>query len=339
MKAVQIHSYGSPDVLVYTSLPDPKPGPGQVLIKVESAAVNYSDIMRRGNIPYPFPTSLPFIPGGEVAGVVEALGEDVAEPPVGTPVFALAGDDGSTGYAQYTLANANQVIPIPPGLSMDEASVLVVAGTSAMLILKESAHLQAGESVLVQGAGGGVGSYAIQIAKILGAGTVIGAASSPDKRDAALALGADSVVDYTQPDWPDRVRKLTDGRGVDIILEMSGGKVFMQGLTCLAPFGRSVVYGMASWEPLQLDQETILKFFYSPAFNQSLHSFNVGLWFGLQPEAAGSALQELIGLVASGRIKVPVNQTLPLSEAAEAHRRIESRRATGKIVLKPWEEA
>ncbi len=339
MKAVQIRSYGSPDVLVYTSLPDPKPGPGQVLIKVESAAVNYSDIMRRGNIPYPFPTPLPFIPGGEVAGVVEALGEGVAEPPVGTPVFALAGDDGSTGYAQYTLANANQVIPIPPGLSMDEASVLVVAGTTAMLTLKESARLQAGESVLVQGAGGGVGSYAIQIAKILGAGMVIGAASSPHKREAALALGADSVVDYTQPDWPDRVRGLTGGRGVDIILEMSGGKVFMQGLDCLAPFGRSVVYGMASWEPLQLDQETILKFFYSPSFNQSLHSFNVGLWFGLQPEVAGSALQELIGLVASGRVKVSVNQTLPLSEAAEAHRLIESRRATGKIVLKPWEEA
>ena len=339
MQAIQITNYGSPDVLVYTSLPDPKPGPGQVLIRVELAAVNYSDIMRRGNIPYPFPTPLPFIPGGEVAGVIEALGEGVAEPPVGTPVFALAGDDGSTGYAQYTLAPANQVIPIPPSLSMDQASILVIAGVTAMLTLKESARLQPGESVLVQGAGGGVGSYAIQIAKILGAGTVIGAASSSDKREAALALGADSVVDYTQPDWPDRVRELTNGRGVDIILEMSGGKVFMQGLSCLAPFGRSVVYGMASWEPLQLDQETILRFFYSPALNQSLHAFNVGLWFGLQPAAAGNALQEIIGLVASGKVKVPAVQTLPLSQAAEAHRLIESRGVTGKIVLKPWEEA
>ncbi len=338
MKAIQIQSYGSPDVLFYTSLPDPKPGPGQVLIKVESAAVNYSDIMRRANVPYPFPTPLPFIPGGEVAGVIEALGEGVAEPPVGTPVFALAGDDGSTGYAQYTLAHANQVIPIPPGLSMDEASVLVVAGTTAMLLLKESAHLQAGESILVQGAGGGVGSYAVQIAKLLGAGTVIGAASSSDKREAALALGADSVVDYTQPDWPDRVRELTNERGVDIILEMNGGKVFGQGLNCLAPFGRSVVYGMASREPLQFDQETIVRFFYSPSLNQSLHVFNLGLWFGFQPQVAGGALQEFIGLVASGRIKVPVSQTLPLSEAAAAHRLIESRRASGKIVLKPWEE-
>lgn len=338
MKAIQIHGYGSPDVLIYTSLPDPKAGPGQILIKVEAAAVNYSDIMRRSNIPYPFPTPLPFIPGGEVAGTVEALGDGVAEPPIGTPVFALVGNDGSTGYAQYAVANAAQVIPIPPGLSVDEACALVVAGTTAMLTLKESAHLQAGESVLVQGAGGGVGSYAVQIAKLLGAGTVIGAASSSDKREAALALGADSVVDYTQPDWPDRVREITGGRGIDIVLEMNGGRMFAQSLSCLAPFGRSVVYGMASLEPLQFDRETIIKFFYSPALNQALHVFNVGLWFGLQPEAAVNALQDLISFVASGRVKVLINQTLPLSQAAEAHRLIESRRATGKIILKPWED-
>lgn len=339
MKAIQMHSYGTPDVLIYTSMPDPKPGPGQILIKVESAAVNYSDIMRRSNTPYPFPTPLPFIPGGEVAGIVEELGDGVVEPVVGTPVFALVGDDGSTGYAQYAVANAAQVIPIPPGLNVDVASSLVVAGTTAMLTLKEAAHLQAGESVLVQGAGGGVGSYAVQIAKLLGAGTVIGAASSSAKREAALALGADYVVDYTQPDWPEYVRKVTEGRGVDVVLEMNGGKVFAQGLSCLAPFGRSVVYGMASREPLQLDQETIMRLFYSPALNQSLHAFNVGLWFGMQPVVAVNALRDLIGFVASGQIKVPVNQTLPLSRAAEAHRMIENRSATGKIVLKPWEDA
>lgn len=335
MKAIQMQSYGSADVLTYTSVPDPKPGPGQVLIRVESAAVNYSDIMRRSNVPYPFPTPLPFIPGGEVAGVIEALGEGVAEPPVGTPVFALAGEDGATGYAQYTVANANLVIPIPPGISMDQASAIIVAGATALLTLKNTARLQPGESVLIQGAGGGVGSYAVQLAKILEAGTVIGAASSPDKRQSALDLGADAVVDYTQPDWPNRVRELTNGRGVDVILEMNGGNVFQQGLNCLAPFGRVVVYGMASAEPLQLDQEAILQFFYRPGFNQSLHAFGVALWLQVAP----SALQELVSLIASGRVKVPAIQTLPLSRAAEAHQLIESRAVTGKIVLKPWQEA
>ena len=339
MKAIQMQNYGSADVLVYTSLPKPEPGPGQVLIKVESAAVNYSDIMRRSNTPYPFPTPLPFIPGGEVAGTVEQLGEGVTQPSVGTAVFALAGNDGSTGYAQYTLANAVQVIPIPPSISKDEASALVVAGATAMLIVREVAQLQDHESILIPGAGGGVGSYAVQIAKLLGAKVVIGAVSSHAKREAALAAGADYVVNYTQSDWPDRVREITNGRGADVVLEMTGSQVFAQSLNCLAPFGRVVVYGMASLQPLQLDQETLIKFFYSPAYNQSLHVFNLGLWFGLRPEVAGKALQDLIGFVASGQIKVPVNQTLPLSRAAEAHRMIEDRRITGKVILKPWEDA
>jgi NADPH:quinone reductase-like Zn-dependent oxidoreductase len=339
MKAIQMQHYGDPDVLVYTSLPEPEPGPGQILIKVESAAVNYSDIKRRSNTPYPFPTPLPFIPGGEVAGTVEQLGEGVTQPPVGTAVFALAGQGGSTGYAQYAVADATLVIPIPPTLSKDEAASLIVAGATAMLIVREGAKLQPHESILIPGAGGGVGSYAIQLAKLFGAETVIGAVSSANKREAALAAGADSVVDYTQPNWPSAVRELTRGRGVDVALEMSGGLIFAQTLDCLAPFGRVIVYGMASLQPLQLDQETILKFFYNPAYNQSLQVFNLGLWFGLRPEAAGKALQDLIGYAASGKIKVLVSQTLPLSRAAEAHRMIEERRTTGKVILKPWENA
>ncbi len=339
MKAIRAHSYGTPDVLTYETVADPKPGLGQVLIKVEAVAVNYSDIMRRSNTPYPFPTPLPYIPGGEVAGVVEALGEGVTEPLIGTPVFALVGNDGSTGYAQYAVANAPQVIPIPPGLSMEEACAMVVAGTTAILTLKQIAHLQAGESVLIQGASGGVGSYAVQLAKVLGAEVVIGAASSPAKLEAATSFGADHVVDYTQPDWPERVREFTGGRGVDVILEMNGGAVFTQSLNCLAPFGRVVVYGMASREPLQFDRDTIVKFFYSPALNQSLNVFNLGLWFGLQPQKAVAALQELIGLVASGQVKVQIAQVLPLSKAAQAHRLIEERVTTGKLILKPWDEA
>lgn len=336
MESIRAKGYGTPDVLVLEEVLIPRPGPGQVLIKVESAGVNFSDIKRRRNDPYPFPTPLPYTPGGEVAGTVEGLGDGVDGPPIGTPVFALVGDDGSGGYAQFAVANAPQVIPIPPGLSVDVASALLIAGSTAVLILKEAARLQAGESVLVQGAAGGVGSYIVQLAKLLGAGTVIGAAGSPERREAALALGADHVVDYTQADWPDRVRDLTGGRGADVVLEMAGGAAFGQSLSCLAPFGRAVVYGSTSGESLSMGPKTVQTFFYDPSPNQSLIGFNLGHWFGLRPEAAVGALQTLIGLVSSGRVEVPIGHVLPLSQAVEAHRMIEERRATGKIVLKPW---
>lgn len=336
MEAIRITRFGGPEVLVLEDVSIPTPGPGQVLINVESVAVNFADVKRRRNDPYPFPTMLPFIPGSEVAGTIESLGPGVDGPVPGTPVFALSGDDGSNGYAQFALANASQVIPIPPGLSADVASGLVVAGSAAMLILKESARLAGGDIVLVQGAAGGVGSYAVQIAKILGASTVIGAASTAAKRDRVLALGADFAIDYTQSDWTDHVRDITGGRGVDIVLEMAGGAVFAQSLSCLAPFGRAVVYGSSSGDPLQFSEKTVLSLFYNPSPNQSLVSFNLGLWFGLRMEHAVDALQTLIGLVLAGQVKPQIGHVLPLREAAQAHWLLQERHSTGKIILKPW---
>ncbi|CAA9570115.1 MAG: Quinone oxidoreductase [uncultured Thermomicrobiales bacterium] len=336
MQAVRANRFGQADVFELEDVPMPQPGPGQVLIRVESAAVNFADVKRRRSDPYPFPTSLPYTPGGEVAGTVEELGDGVDGLPVGTPVFALVGNDGSSGYAQFALASAPQVIPIPPGLSPDVASGLVIAGSAALLILREAACLRAGESVLVQGAAGGVGGYAVQIAKLLGAGLVIGAAGTHEKRAAALALGADLVVDYTQADWPDRVRELTNGRGVEVLLEMAGGATFERGITCLAPFGRVVVYGSSSGESLQMRADTINTLFYDPSPNQSLIAFNLGLWFGIRPDVAVDALTTLIGFVASGQVDVPIGHVLPLSRAADAHRMLEERRSTGKIILKPW---
>ncbi len=336
METVLAKSFGAPDVLVLEEVPVPQPGPGQVLIRVESAGVNFSDVKRRRGDVYPFPTSLPYTPGGEVAGTVEALGDGIDDPLVGTPVFALVGDDGSTGYAQFALANAPQVVPTPKGLSPDVASGLVIAGSTALLILKDAARLQPGEAVLVQGAAGGVGSYAVQLAKLGGAGTVIGAASTPEKREKVLELGADYAVDYTQEGWPERVRGLTGGHGVDVLLEMADGATFGHSLSCLAPFGRAVIYGSSSGDSLQLDPEMTQALFYDPAPNQSLIAFNLGLWFGMRPETAVDAMQRLIGHVLSGQVKVPVGHVLPLSQAAEAHRMLEERRTTGKIVLKPW---
>ena len=336
MHAIRLSAFGGPEVLELVELDRPVAGPGQILVRVESAAVNFADIMRRRHDAYPFPTPLPFIPGSEVAGTVEALGDGVDGPPVGTPVFAVVGGDGSTGYAQFAVADAPQVIPIPDGLGYDEAAGIVIAGTTAMLVLTHQARLAAGESVLVGGAGGGVGTYAIQIARSLGAGVVIGAASTADKRAAALAAGADHVVDPTTSGWEREAREYAGGNGVDVVLEMSGGSTFAAGLSILAPFGRFVVYGIASGEPGIFTEEAQHQFFYNPSLNQSMHVFNIGLYFGLRPAIAVEAMTNLVGLIASGQITVQVGETLPLAEAAEAHRRIEARETTGKVILKPW---
>lgn len=336
MQAIRLSRFGGPEVLELVDIDTPVAGPGQILIRVESAAVNFADIMRRRNDAYPFPTPRPFIPGSEVAGTIAALGDGVDGPPVGTPVFAVVGGDGSTGYAQYATADAQQVIPIPDGLTPDEAAGIVIAGSTAMLTLTDQANLRQGDSVLVGGAGGGVGTYAIQIAKSLGAGVVIGAASTPDKRAAALAAGADHVVDPTVADWEHEAREHAGGVGVDVVLEMSGGNTFAEGLSILAPFGRFVVYGIASGEPGVFTEEAQHQFFYNPSMNQSIHVFNIGLYFGMRPTVAVEAMTNLVGLVASGQIKVQVGDTLPLADASEAHRRIEARESTGKIILKPW---
>ena len=334
MTAVRMDRFGGPDVLALHEVPVPEPGPGQILLRVESAGVNFSDVMRRRNDPYPFPTVLPFTPGGEVAGTVEALGDGVQGPPVGSPVFALVGNDGSNGYAQYAVANAQQVIPIPPGLTVDQAAGIVVAGATAMLALTDVGGLQAGQTVLIEGAAGGLGAYAVQIAQLLDA-TVIGAASTPARREAALAYGADHVVDYTSNGWESDVRELTGGQGADLVLQLGGDETIRQALGALAPFGRVLVLGMPGRRPLTLDAATSESFFHVQASNQSLHSIGVGFFFGLRPEAAVRALTTLVGYVATGRVKVPIT-VLPLERAADAHRLLENREATGKIVLKPW---
>lgn len=335
MKVIQMTELGGPEVLRLVELDDPEPPPGTVLIRVQSAAVNFSDVMRRRGDAYPVPTALPFVPGGEVAGTVAALGAGVDGPPVGTAVFAVVGTDGSGGYAELALAGASAVIPVPPGVDADAAAGIVIAGGAAMLMLTQSARLAEDESVFVPAAAGGAGGFAVQIAKRLGAGPVIAGASTPAKRQAALDLGADHAVDYGQAGWVDEVRDLTGGAGADVALEMSGGARLSQTLQALAPFGRAVVYGAVSGQHGRIPDEVLDAMLYDPSPNQSLSGFNLGPWFALRPEAASAALTRLIGWVADGEIRVPVGRSLPLAEAAEAHRLLETGATTGKVVLKP----
>jgi NADPH2:quinone reductase len=333
MKVAQLHKYGGPDVIVYEDAPKPKPGFGEVLIKVESVSVNFADVVRRNNDPYPFPSPLPFIPGSEVAGVVETVGEGTGNLKEGMTVFASLENGGAGGYAQYAVAKSSKVIPLPDALTPDQACSLVVAGMTALQTLTDCAHLQSGETVLVQAAGGGVGTYAVQIAKHLGAGKVIAAASTQAKRDLAMKLGAHHAIDYTAPDWIDRLRELTDGNGVDVVLEATGGDVLTQSIQAMSPFGRIVVFGAASRERKPVNPYAML------GLNQSLITYYVGGWFQSRPQQAVAALLRLIGLIKSGAIQVQIGHILPLSQAAEAHRILAARASAGKIILKPWLQA
>jgi NADPH:quinone reductase-like Zn-dependent oxidoreductase len=335
MKAIQMTEQGGPEVLRLVELPDPQPGPGQALIRVESAAVNFSDVMRRRGDVYPVATPSPFVPGAEVAGTVVALGPGVDGPAVGTKVFGTVGTDASGGYAELALAYAPSVIPIPEGLDSDAAAGIVVTGLAATVILTELIGLGKGQSVFIPAAAGGVGQYAVQIAKLLGADTVIAGASTPAKRQIALDLGADHAIDYTQEDWPEEVRELTGGVGVDGALEMSGPARLAQTLRALAPFGRLVVLGSVSGTTEGLDPAALSPLLYDPAPSQSLIGFNLGIWFEHRLPEAGKALHRLVGWVASGEVRTPATQTLPLAEAAEAHRLLETGQTTGKLILKP----
>lgn len=328
MKQVQFSETGDADVLKVVEVARPEPGPNQVLVRVESASVNFADIVRRRGDPYPGAVAtLPAVPGTEVAGYVEAVGEGVTGLAVGDTVFASA---VLGGYSQYLVAEAAETLKLPEGLDLDVACTLVVAGVTAYQILADLARVTPGDTVFIPGAAGGVGNYAVQLARILGAKLIIAGAGSEDRRKQALAYGADHAVDYGLATWPDEVKKLTDGRGADVILDMIGGSFFGQSLTALAPFGRLVVFGNVSLEvptftPLQLIGS-----------GQSVSGYYVGTWLAGRPVESQRAFEALVGLIQAGRLKVEISEKLPLERAADAHRLIEQRQAIGKMILKPW---
>lgn len=329
MKAVRFHETGGPEVLVLEDIPIPTPRSGEILIRVEAAGINYADTIRRNGDPYAEPTPRPYVPGIEVAGTVEAHGPGVAAPAVGTPVLACPEWGG--GYAQYVTAPAARVMPLPAGLTPIQATTLVVQGLTAALVLRHAGRLVPGESVAVEAAAGGVGSFAVQLAKLFGASQVIGLASDAAKCAKARQLGADEVIDYTDPSWPRTLRRLTGGRGSDLLLEMTGGVTASRALQALAPFGRMVVYGQASRQPAHIDMQRLV------APNHSVTGFYLGAYIG-RWDLIRSTLEELLGYVLDKRLALQVGAVLPLERASDAHRLLEGRKTTGKVVLRPWAE-
>ncbi len=321
MKAIRINETGGPEVMHMEEIETPTPKEGEVLVKVAAAGINFADLAQRQGA-YLTRTRTPSTPGFEFAGTVAARGPGVSFPAEGTRVVAF----GDGGYAEYALARTNTVIPIPPDLDFAHAAAFPVQGITAYQLLRESGRLQAGESVLVHAAAGGVGTLAMQLAKLMGAGTVIGTASNADKLQLARRLGADVAINYTEENWVEQVKEATGGQGADIILEMVGGTIAQQSLQCLAPYGRMVVYGAAGGEIVQFSG---IQLMYK---NQSI----IGYWLTSrlqQADRLALAAMEVMQYLVTGKLEIIVGQTFPLAEAAEAHRAIAERRTMGKVVL------
>ena len=324
MKALRIEQYGGVDVLQWQDAPEPTPGPHQALIKVDAAGVNYADIMRRqGNYPGP---DLPATLGLEAAGVITALGADAAADgrlAVGQRVMAM----GPQGQAEYVAVNANFVFPYPEGIDPVHAGGMPITFLTSYHLLKTRGGMQPGNTVLIQAGASGVGTVAIQLAKAWGARVIV-TASAADKLELCRTLGADIAINYTETDFEDEVRSLTDGRGVALVLECVGGPVLEKSVRCVAPYGRLVSYGNASGQPARLDAADIT------TRNRAV----IGFSMGRSPIGSldhRTAMDELLPMIAGGDLRIIVDRVLPMSNVADAHRHLANRGTRGKVILTP----
>lgn len=323
MKAIQLIEYGGPEVLKVIEKEKPVPAGHEVLIEVHAIGVNYADTARREG-QYVVPTPLPFIPGAEVAGVVVATGEKASITP-GTRVVTLI---ESGGYSEYVTADERGLIPLSEGLDFKLAAALPLQGLSAYHIIKTMGRLEKGESVLVHAAAGGVGTLAVQLAKLFGAGKVIATASTDEKLQLAKEMGADVLVNYTNEDWEKEVLEATGGKGVNVALEMTGGEIFNKTLKCLAAFGRLVIYGVASGEQSRFYPSSLM------ARNQSVIGFFLPQIMR-KPELLQPSMKELMTYVAEGKLKLTIGEVHPLEDAAKVHTLMQSRKTKGKVILEP----
>jgi len=313
MKAIQIAEFGSPDVMKYVEISEPDIKQNEIILDVAAIGINYSDTHKTENT-YLLPQSLPMIPGIEIVGTHD-----------GIRYLAVA---SSGGYAQKATAHRSLVFLIPDGVSDEEALCVLVQGTTAWHILKTMGNVQKNQSVVVHAAAGGVGTIAIQLAKMWGA-KVIAVTSSDSKGELAKSLGADVVVDANSKHLGKSIRQANGGTGVDLVLEMVGGKTFDQSLFSLANFGKLITYGMASRvAPTPINHRSLI---YG---SKTVSGFWLANCFG-NKELLNDVVEELFDLVLEGKIKPVIGSTYPLSQAADAHRSMLTRESIGKIVLDP----
>lgn len=318
MRAVVMHGTGGPEVLVLEDIPVPAPGPGQVLLRIEAAAVsNGETMMRSGAIPMPFP--FPLVLGAEAAGVVEEVGDGVDPALKGERIVAITGGRGS--YAEYAAVNVAMTTAVPDGVSATDA-VAMAAGGAMAFGLARKAGLREGETVLVEGGSGKIGGYLVPRALALGAGRVIATAGTAAGRDRVRDMGAQLVVDHSDPDWPDQLS------GVDVVFDMVGGAIAGRLLDVLTPStGRMLLYGTLSGEPAVIDSTKIRE--------RGLQVVGCG-GPGWAADVFGVDYPAFLAAAGRGEIARPVIEAvLPLDAAAEAHRRLEAGRIPGRILLVP----
>lgn len=323
MKAVVVTALGGPEVLRVEEWAKPEPKVGEVLIRVVATSVNFADIKARQGR-YHGASRPPFIPGLDAAGTVEAIGPDVKSVSPGDRVIAFP-SGGS--YAEYVVASESLVFPIPDSVDWDTAAALPTVAFTAYKLLHDVGRLAAGERVLIHAAAGGVGTTAIQLAKVLGASKVIGTVSRDDKKAAAREAGADQVINYRTEPFTERVQELTQGQGVDVILDSIGGAVSEQSLEVLAWFGRLVHFGSASGESGRITVSDL------HATCRAVLGFSLGTVRARRPQLLENAASAVLGYVQSGSLHMYIGRHYPLEEAGKAQAWMESRQSTGKIIL------
>jgi NADPH:quinone reductase len=323
MRAIQMSEFGGPEVLRLAELPMPEPGDDEILIEVARAGVNFADTHTRTNS-YVRKATLPLVPGGEVAGTI------VRAPPggereVGERVVALT---GTGGYAQYATAPVAHAFGVPEGVDDGTALALIVQGTTAWHLYRTAGRVAEGESVVVHSAAGGVGSLATQLGHALGAGRVIGTASSAQRRELAVELGADVAVDPAPEGLSERLIEANGGEPVDVVFDMAGGATFDASYEALSQFGRVVVCGISTEEPNRISTGSLLRHSRAVVGFYLFHCLR-------RPGMFGEALTDLFARVARGELRAVVGGTYALGEAARAHEDLRGRRTTGKLLLDP----
>ncbi|MEX2626183.1 MAG: NADPH:quinone oxidoreductase family protein [Ilumatobacteraceae bacterium] len=325
MRAAMLHEYGPPENLRVEEVPDPVPGPDQVVIDVHACGVNFPDVLMIQDL-YQFKPGLPFAPGGEVSGTVSAVGPDVDGISVGDRVAASC---GSGGFAEKAVANTASVLPVPDGVDLTVASAVITTYGTSYYALRDRAKLREGESLLVLGAAGGVGLATVELGAAMGAGDVIAAASSEEKLAVCREHGATSTVDYTTTDLKAWLKEHTSGRGVDVVYDPVGGDLAEPALRSMAWEGRYLVIGFAAGDipriPLNLP---LLK-------GCSVVGVFWGSYAAREPDANTAMIGELFGMIADGRVHPRVSATFDLDHATEALRELMDRKVIGKAVVTP----
>jgi len=330
MRAWQMNEIGDPsDVLALTSVADPEPGSGQVLLDVDACGLKFPDILQiQGR--YQVKPTLPFIPGGEIAGTVTAHGPELDDsaPAVGDRVLVMANGGRAGGLAERVAVSARQCLPIPDAMTSEQAAAMLVNYGTGVFALRNRARLQAGESVLVTAAAGGVGSAAVQLAKAIGA-TVYGLAGGAEKVDVVRSLGADEAFDYRKIDIVEKIREVTDGAGVDVVYDAVGGDVFDQVRRVVGWDGRLLIIGFTSGRiPKAPANHILLK-------NYSIVGVHWGAHLARRDDAIRDDWESIVELFGTGKIDPLISEIRPLSDVIEALADIGNRRTVGKVIIHP----